>query len=174
MPGTSKKEKSKVNSQKRTEASQGCAGCQTVPATAPPAPARRRRTWLQTLAAVPAVVLPLLPSAACPACLAAYAGVLSALGLGFILNEQILAPVIAVFLIVGIVTVAWSMRSHRHPGPAIATVAGALLVAAGQLIWDVPVALYTGVGLRVASSRWNLWLKRPQRVRLVQIQPRPR
>lgn len=139
----------------------------------PPAPARPRRSWLQALGAVPAVILPLLPSASCPACLAAYAGVLSALGLGFILNERILAPVIALFLLVGVATVAWSTRSHRHPGPLITTVTGALLVAAGRLVWDVPAALYTGVGLLIAASLWNLWLKRPQRVGLVQIRPRP-
>jgi uncharacterized membrane protein HdeD (DUF308 family) len=110
-----------------------------------------------------------LPSATCPACIAAYAGALSALGLGFLFNERLLAPLIGVFLAVGIASIAWSMRSHRHLGPLLLTLLGAAAVISGRLIWSVPTLLYTGVGLLVGASLWNLWLKRPQRTPLVQI-----
>lgn len=138
-------------------------------ATAPPRGRPPRRGWLQAAASVPAAVLPLLPSFTCPACIAAYAGVLSALGLGFILNEAVLAPLIAAVLVLSVASVGWSTRSHRQPGPIGATLIGALLIAAGRLLWDVPLALYGGVAILLAGSLWNLWLKRPGKLPLVQI-----
>lgn len=118
---------------------------------------------------VPAAVVPLLPSVSCPACLAAYAGVLSALGLSFLMNESVLVPMIAVFLAAGIASVAWSTRSHRRRGPLAAAAVGSLLVVTGRLVWNVPFLLYAGVALLVAASFRNLWLKRPRRAGLVQI-----
>lgn len=132
----------------------------------------RRRGWLRAATVVPAAVLPLLPSFTCPACLAAYAGVLSAMGLGFLLNEAFLAPVIAVVLVASVAGVAWSTPSHRRPGPLVATTAGALAIVAGRLVWDLPVVLYAGIAVLLAGSLWNLWLKRPRRARLVQSEMR--
>lgn len=128
-----------------------------------------RRGWLQAAAAAPAAVLPLLPSFTCPACIAAYAGVLSVMGLGFLLNEAVLGPLISAVLVLSVATVGWSTRSHRRPGPLVATVVGALLIAAGRLVWDLPTLLYAGVAVLLAGSLWNLWLKRPRRTPLVRI-----
>jgi len=130
---------------------------------------RARGGWLRSIALVPGAVLPLLPSATCPACIAAYAGALSALGLGFLFNERVLAPLIGVFLVVGVGSVAWSARSHGRLAPLIATVLGAAAVVFGRLIWNIPFLLYAGAGLLITASLWNLWLKRPQRAPLVQL-----
>jgi copper chaperone len=127
------------------------------------------RGWIRSLAVLPGALLPLLPSATCPMCLAAYAGVLSAVGLGFLFNERVLGPLIVVFLTIGIFSVAWSTRSHRRLGPLVVTVVGSGVVVAGRLVWNIPMALYTGVGLLVGASLWNLWLKRPRAEPLVQI-----
>jgi hypothetical protein len=43
-----------------------------------------------------------------------------------------------VALVVRIAAVAWSTKSHRQPGPLALTIAGALGVACGRLIWSVP------------------------------------
>ena len=118
---------------------------------------------------LPAAVLPLLPSFTCPVCLAAYAGVLSTLGLGFVLTEGVLAPLIVAFLFVGIASVAWTTRSHRRAGPLSMIVAGSGAVVAGRLVWSTPAVLYVGIALVVAASLWNLWLKRPVRRSLVQL-----
>lgn len=127
------------------------------------------KNWLRSLAMIPGAVLPLLPSATCPACVAAYAGLLSAVGLGFVLTERVLAPLIAFFLAVGILSVAWSTRSHRRFGPLVATLLGSAAVVMGRLTGHVPLLLYGGVGLLIGASVWNLWLRRPQRERLVAI-----
>ncbi len=127
------------------------------------APPNGRRGVLGALAAVPAALFALLPSFTCPACLAAYTGVLSSLGLGFLLNDSVLAPLIAVFLLLGIVSVARATRSHKRRGPLAATVVASVLIVVGRLIWNIQPMLYAGAGILIAASIWNLWLKRPKR-----------
>jgi mercuric ion transport protein len=138
-----------------------------MPRTEPRIPVRRHS--LRSLLLVPAAILPLLPSVTCPACLAAYTGVLSAVGLGFLVDERVLAPLIAGSLVVGVASIAWSTRTHRRPGPIAATVVGSAAVVAGRLVWSVPVVLYGGVALLIGASLWNLRLKRPRGEPLVQL-----
>lgn len=129
----------------------------------------RGRSGLRALAVVPGAVLALLPSATCPACVAAYAGVLSAVGLGFLFDERVLAPLIGVLLVLGVASVGYSTRSHRHPGPMAVTLVGSGAVVAGRLLWDIPPVLYGGVALLVGASLWSLWLKRPRPAPLLQV-----
>lgn len=125
--------------------------------------------WVRSIALLPGAAVSLLPSATCPACIAAYAGVASSLGLGFLFNERVLAPLIGLLLTVGLVSVAWSARSHRRTGPLLVTILGSAAVVGGRLVWSVPALLYGGVALLVGASLWNLWLKRPQPEALVQL-----
>lgn len=126
------------------------------------------RNWLRSLAVVPGALLSLVPSATCPACLTAYAGVLSAVGLSFLLNERVLARLIVLFVALGIVSVAWSTRSHRRPGPLIATLLGSAAVIMGRVVGHVHALLYAGVVLLIAASLWNLWLEKRGPQQLVQ------
>lgn len=130
---------------------------------------RPKRPWLRSLSVLPGALLALLPAANCPFCIAAYAGVLSSLGLGVLHDESVLFPVIAVFLVVGLVSIGWSTRSHRRLGPLLVTIIGSAAVIAGRLIWNAPAVLYGGVALLVGASLWNLWLKRPRPVPLVEL-----
>ena len=125
------------------------------------------RRW-QALAQLPGTVLPLLPSATCPACLGAYAGLVSALGIGFLFKTEVLFPLIIVFLSLGITEAALSARKHRHRPPFIATLAGSAAVVAGRLVWNIPILLYGGVILLALSSLWTVWLNRG-RQQLVQL-----
>ncbi len=125
--------------------------------------------WLGSLAAVPGALLAMLPAATCPACLGAYFGVLSAVGLGFLLTNRVLVPVIVGFLLLGIASIAWSTGSHGRFGPLIATLAGSGAVVAGRLIWSVPAVLYGGFALLAGVSLWNMWLKRRRSEPLIQL-----
>ncbi len=130
---------------------------------------RLRWSWLRSMALLPGVIVSLLPSAACPACLAVYGAVLSALGLGVLVTERALVPLIAACLALGVLSVAWTTRSHGRYGPLVATLVGSLAVVLGRLIWTLPPVLYGGIALLVGASLWNLWLKRPQPLPLIQI-----
>ena len=127
------------------------------------------RRAVRVLSLVPAAVLAILPSVRCPVCLGAYGAVLASLGLGFVMEESYLAPLIVAFLVAGIVAVAWTTKGHGRYGPLALTVAGSAAIAAGRLIWDVPSVMYGGGAAVLAASVWNLWLKRPVRAPLVPI-----
>lgn len=134
-----------------------------------PQMATQNRGWLRSFALFPGVLLSLVPSVTCPACLAGYAGLLSAVGLGVVLQERLLTPLIVVFLVVGIGSMAWSARAHRRPGPLLLTLLGSAAVVAGRLVWHIHFLLYTGVALLIGASLLNLWLKRPRAAPVVQI-----
>ena len=56
------------------------------------------QTWKQTLIAIPGVGVSLLPKLACPLCWPAYAGLLSSLGVGFLISTKYLLPLTVGFL----------------------------------------------------------------------------
>lgn len=130
---------------------------------------RSRAHWLRAIAVLPGAALALLPAVTCPACFAAYAGVMSAVGLGFLVNERMLAPLILVFLAIGVFGVAWSTRRHGEPGPLVLTVLGSIAVVVGRLIWSVPIVLYGGIAILLGASLWNLLAKRSVSEQLVQL-----
>jgi hypothetical protein len=121
-----------------------------------------RQRFARSLVLLPGPLVALLPSVTCPLCLPAWAGVLSSLGLGFVMSERVLAPVIALLLTVGCASVAWSARCHRRVAPLALALVGSAAVVAGRLVWSIPVVTYAGAALLVGASVWNLWLKRPR------------
>jgi hypothetical protein len=122
---------------------------------------------MRALLVIPAAVLPLLPSATCPVCIAAYAGVLSSLGLGFVFNDRVQRPLILIMLSLCLASVTWTARRHRRSGLAVVALLGALAIIAGRVVWDAGILTYTGVGLLVIASVWNLVLRRaPQLVQM--------
>lgn len=124
---------------------------------------RGRPDWLQTIIAIPAAALPLLPSFSCPVCIAAYAGLLSSLGLGFLLTDRVQRPLIVAFLIVSVAGVGWAARQYKRVGPFALALLGSAGIVVGRLVWGVAPALYVGVVCLVAGTVWNLILKRPRR-----------
>ncbi len=120
---------------------------------------RGRPAWLQTIIAVPAAVLSLLPSFSCPVCVAAYGGVLSSLGLGFVLVDRVQRPLIVAFLIVSVAGVAWATKQHGKPGPLVVVVLGSVAVVAGRVVWTNQPVLYIGIVCLLAATVWNLILK---------------
>jgi len=144
------------------------ADCSKDDLIAESAPQRGRPGWLQTLIAIPAAVLPLLPSFSCPVCVAAYAGLLSSLGLGFLLTDRVQRPMIVAFLVVSVASVAWTARQYKRTGPLVLVLVGSAGIVAGRLVWSVAPALYAGALCLVTGTVWNLILKRP-RTKLVTL-----
>lgn len=128
-----------------------------------------RRSLLRSIGLLPAALLALLPHLTCPACWPAYAALLSSVGLGFLALDRLLVPLILGALVVGVVSVAWSTRSHGNWGPLALTLLGSAGVALGRILWSAPALTYGGAALLIGASLWNLWLKRPRPAPLVSL-----
>ncbi len=116
----------------------------------------------QTLPTVPAVGIALLPKLTCAACWPAYAGLLSALGVGFVDYTPYLLPLTTTFLILTLIMLAYRAGSRRGYAPfALGVVAGAIVLI-GKFAFDSDIALYGGITLLVAASLWNAWPIREQ------------
>jgi len=90
----------------------------------------------------------------CCAGVAPVIGVLSALGLGFLLRDAILIPLLGL----GLGLTVWGLwqgrRCHARSGPLVAGVVGGVLTVGGVLAW-VPLAFVGFVGV-IGASIWNL------------------
>jgi len=70
--------------------------------------------WKRGIAMLPGIGVSLLPKLACPMCWPAYAGLVSALGLGFVISTKYLLPLTVAFL--AIAAAALSFRASRRHG----------------------------------------------------------
>jgi hypothetical protein len=77
----------------------------------------RTPAWKESLFAVPGVGVSLLPKLACPLCWPAYAGILSTLGLGFLISTVYLMPLTVVVLSLAVGSLAFRASQRRGLGP---------------------------------------------------------
>ena len=129
-----------------------------APATPLPATTMKR-----SLPALPAIGLALLPKLTCAACWPAYAGLLSALGIGFFDYTPYLLPLTALFLVLTLGALGYRARDRRGFAPLALGVLAATIVLIGKFHLDSDVALYAGVALLVGASLWNAWPKPARR-----------
>jgi mercuric ion transport protein len=119
------------------------------------------RTWKQSLVALPGVGVSLLPKLACPLCWPAYAGLLSSVGLGFLISTKYLLPLTIAFLVIALGALAFRAKNRQGYGPFVLGLIAAIGVLVGKFDWDSNPALYGAVVLLVVASLWNAW---PHRV----------
>lgn len=119
------------------------------------------RTWKQSLVALPGVGVSLLPKLACPLCWPAYAGLLSSVGLGFLISTKYLLPVTIAFLVLALGALAFRAKNRHGYGPFVLGVLSGVGILLGKFQWESNPALYGAVGLLVIASLWNAW---PHRV----------
>lgn len=117
----------------------------------------RNPTFKQTIAALPGIGISLLPKLICPACWPAYAGILSALGLGFLISAKYLLPLTAGFLAITAFALGYHASRRHGYSPLWLGLVAAAVILTGKFYFDVTQATYTGVGILVAASVWNSW-----------------
>ena len=117
-------------------------------------------TWKRAAAFLPGVGVSLLPKLTCPMCWPAYAGLLTTLGLGFLMSARYLFGVTTVFLLASVGALAFRNRERRGIAPAVLGLAGATVVLVGKFKFQSMNAMYAGLALLIAASFWNSW---PQR-----------
>ena len=116
--------------------------------------------WRSGLAVLPGIGAALLPKVACPACWPAYAGLLTSLGLGFLLDGAWLLPLTAAFLMVAVGALAFRARGRRGYRPFGLGVIASGLVLLGKFAFESDAAMFGGIGLLVGASLWNSWPRR--------------
>ncbi len=120
---------------------------------------RRRslRRLLRSWTSVPGAGAAMLPVAVCPACLPVYAGLLSAVGLSFLLQGRYLLPLMAVLLAAALAGLGYRAQRRRGYGPLALGTAAVGVILADKFLWALPLVVYGGVGLLLAASLWNAW-----------------
>lgn len=115
------------------------------------------RSWRSVLAAVPAVGAGLVPVGACPVCMAATAGVLSSLGLAFLLDTSYLLPLMTAFLGVALLALGYKANIRRGFGPLLIGILSAAAILAGKFVFSLDVMLYAGLAGLAGAAVWNAW-----------------
>lgn len=119
-------------------------------------------TARRALAVLPGVGASLLPKLTCPLCAPAYAGLLTTIGLGFLISERNLLFFIAAFLSLSVAALTFRARQRRGYSPAIVGMVAAAIMLIGKFSIQSAATMYAGLALFVASSIWNSWPRRLQ------------
>ncbi len=112
------------------------------------------------LLTIPGIGLALLPKLACPMCWPLYAGILSSLGLGFLIGTAYLVPITIGFLAAAVVALGSRAKQRRGFGPLAIGIGGSAAILLGKFWADSILATYGGVIVLVAASIWNVWPRR--------------
>lgn len=118
---------------------------------------RPERRWPAFAAATPAALAAALPT--CPLCWPLYAGALSAVGLGFLLNSEYVSFLAGALLLVTLWPLASSARVQGFYGPLLVGAAGSGAVLLGKFVWPFDVMLYGGLTALLAAFAWNIRLR---------------
>lgn len=114
-------------------------------------------SWRRVMATAPGVGVALLPMLGCPACWPAYAGLLSAMGLGFLIQARYLLPLTIVFLALALGAIGWRAKSRHGYGPLLLGGVGSVVLLVGKFHFELDPAMWSGVAALVAASLWNAW-----------------
>lgn len=109
------------------------------------------------IAAIPAIGVALLPKIACPVCWPAYAGLLSAAGLGFLIQGNNLFIISMVFLGLALGTFALRGKSKKNFTPFWLALVGMFLVIPGKFLWDNMIIFYAGMAFLTAAVIIDIW-----------------
>ena len=83
--------------------------------------------------------------------------ILSAIGLGFLINDAILLPLLAIFLVVTIFGLYAGMRHHGQPWAFVLGLISAVITFV--FIFINTIVAYFGLASLVVSGFLNIWLK---------------
>ena len=89
----------------------------------------------------------------------AYAGLISSMGLAFLLNTVYLLPLTALFLLLAVGALAFRAKRRRGYTPFILGTVAAIILLVGKFTFDSESILYGGIALLFGASIWNSWPK---------------
>ncbi len=109
---------------------------------------------------IPGIGVALLPKLLCPLCWPFYAGIVSSVGLGFLIGTTYLLSITCAFLILTLAILGFRATQRRGFGPFLIGFVGSAAVLIGKFYLDSSPMTYGGVGLLVVASVWNAWPRR--------------
>jgi hypothetical protein len=115
------------------------------------------RMWKPGLLTISSVGISILPKLACPACWPAYAGLLTSIGVGFLISAVYLLPLTAAFLALILGELAFRADSRHGYRPFLLGLFAAIGILLGKFVWESGRTMYAAVGLLVVASLWNSW-----------------
>lgn len=107
------------------------------------------------LSALPGIGAALLPKAACPACWPIYAGILSSVGLGFLMTGPYFFLFIGMLLSASLLSLAYKAKSRRGYLPFWMGFLSAVIIIAGKYYALSDYVFYSGAFFLIAASVWN-------------------
>ena len=96
-----------------------------------------------------------MPAWGCPVCLSAFAGTMSALGLGFLATKAILTPLTGLLLGATLISIGFGARRRRVYGPLVLGAAAAGLLV-GSKFWPGEALIgYVALAAILVACVWN-------------------
>ncbi len=114
-------------------------------------------SWLMTL---PAIGTALLPRFACPCTLPAYAGLISSMGLGFLMQTSYLLPLTVLTLTLALGALGFRANRRWGYGPFFVGIVAAGGMVFGKFAIASDPAVYVSTAALVGASICNAWPKR--------------
>ena len=120
----------------------------------------RHDTERGMLTAVSGIGAWIVPAWGCPACLSAFAGTMSALGLGFVASKAVLTPLTVAFLTIAVLALGFGARKRRVYGPLVlgrpppgCSSEASSGTTRGSDTWGCQLCLLLASGMRRAAAR---------------------
>ncbi len=104
---------------------------------------------------LPGIGAALLPNATCPACWPIYAGILSSLGLGFLMTGPYFYLIIGMLLSISLFSLAYKAQTRRGYLPFWIGLSSAVIIIAGKYYSLSDYIFYSGAFLLIMASIWN-------------------
>src|SRR5205807_8602062 len=102
------------------------------------------RAWKQTALTVPGISVALLPKLFCPLCWPLYAGIVSSIGLGFLIGTAYLLPITSGFLVLTLAVLGFRASQRRGYRPLLAGAVGSGAVLIGKFYLESNPIIYGG------------------------------
>jgi mercuric ion transport protein len=109
------------------------------------------------IGALPAIGVAFLPKIACPICWPAYAALLSAVGLGFLIQGNNLLIVSMVFLGLALAVFGLRGRNRKNFMPFWLALVGVSFIIPGKFLWENMVMFYAGTVFLTVAVILDIW-----------------
>jgi mercuric ion transport protein len=116
-----------------------------------------KQSLKQGFLALPGISVSMLPKLICPLCWPVYAGLLSSVGLSFLISTAYLLPLTAASLVLALGALGFRACNRHGHVPFFLGLLAAIFVLLGKFVWLSNPTMYGAVSLLVIASLWNAW-----------------